>query len=69
MKILSLLITVIVINSILSKEQLKLSTENQTDKTGESSNYNGGRVLEAVTWGYAKNDGYILSANAVRTVH
>jgi hypothetical protein len=62
-KILSLALALVLITSILSKE--KILSKIKTDKSGESSNFQGGRQSDAVAWGYAHNDGYVLSSNAV----
>jgi hypothetical protein len=62
-KILSLAFALLLITSILSKE--KILSKAKTDKSGESSNFQGGRQSDAVAWGYAHNDGYVLASNAV----
>lgn len=62
-QILSLLLAFLFIASVITKE--KLLSNSQTDKSGESSNFQGGRQSDAVAWGYAHNDGYVLSSNAV----
>ena len=63
MKILSILIGLLVLTTVMSKE--KLLSKSKTDKAGESSNFQGGRQSDAVAWGYAHNDGYVLASNAV----
>lgn len=63
MKILSLVLGLLFITSVITKE--KLLTKSKTDKAGESSNFKGGRQSDAVAWGYANNDGYVLASNAV----
>jgi|LauGreDrversion4_2_1035121.scaffolds.fasta_scaffold706915_2 hypothetical protein len=62
-KILSLALSLLLITSTLSKE--KILSQAKTDKSGESSNFQGGRQSDAVAWGYAHNDGYVLASNAV----
>ena len=64
MKILGLLLGLLAITSIMTKDKLSASTDT-TDKSGESSNFTGGRQSDAVAWGYAHNDGYVLASNAV----
>jgi hypothetical protein len=63
MKILSLVIAFLFVTAAISKD--KLLSKSKTDKSGESSNFQGGRQSDAVAWGYAHNDGYVLASNAV----
>ena len=66
MKILSLVLALLFITSVITKE--KLLSKNKSDKSGESSNFQGGRQSDAVAWGYAHNDGYVLASNAVSQI-
>lgn len=62
-KILSLVIGFLLILNIVTKE--KIQSNAKADKSGESTNLKGGRQSDAVAWGYAHNDGYVLASNAV----
>ena len=66
MKLLGLLLGLLIITSIMTKD--KLSLKDKSDKSGESSNFGGGRQSDAVAWGYAHNDGYVLASNAVKII-
>lgn len=63
MKISSLVIATLFFSAVMTKD--KLLSKTHTDKTGETSNFQGGRQADAVAWGYAHNDGYVLANNAV----
>jgi hypothetical protein len=63
MKILSLVLGVLFITSIITKD--KLLSKSKSIKAVESSNLKGARQSDSVAWGYAHNDGYVLASNAV----